>query len=154
VTHRPRGHAANVKHDRIRLANCYDRRYPIDAFLADIGDMMVSVEPTELKRKSRGFVWHSPILDSILVDKFADVIIMPWGEDDVLPVASACARHRIDQIIRDHEPAGIMVANPHVYTLEDGSRRKRVDTDQFGFKHDVDPPGLLDPGRMRSFIPR
>ncbi len=27
-----------------------------------------------------------------------------------------------------------MIANPHVVTLEDGSRYKRVDADQLGFK--------------------
>ena len=34
-----------------------------------------------------------------------------------------------------------MIANPHVFTLEDGSRYKRVDADQLGFKHEVDPYG-------------
>jgi hypothetical protein len=47
-----------------------------------------------------------------------------------------------------------MIANPHVVTLEDGSRYKRVDTDQVSFKHEVDPMGLLNPGKMRSFLPQ
>jgi FAD/FMN-containing dehydrogenase len=71
-----------------------------------------------------------------------------------LPVVRYTTAQRLDQLIRDHEAAGIMVANPHVYTLEDGSRHKRVDADQLGFKHEVDPLGLLNPGKMRSFIPR
>jgi hypothetical protein len=41
-----------------------------------------------------------------------------------------------------------------VVTLEDGSRYKRVDADQLTFKHDIDPLGLLNPGKMRSFSPR
>ena len=45
-----------------------------------------------------------------------------------------------------------MVANPHVYTLEDGSRYKRADADQLGFKAEVDPYGLLNPGKMKSFV--
>ena len=45
-----------------------------------------------------------------------------------------------------------MVANPHVCTLEDSSRYKRADADQLGFKHEVDPHGLLNPGKMRSFV--
>ena len=49
---------------------------------------------------------------------------------------------------------GIMIANPHVVTLEDGSRYKRVDADQLGFKQQVDPMGLLNPGKMRSFVPQ
>ena len=47
-----------------------------------------------------------------------------------------------------------MIANPHVVTLEDGSRYKRVDADQLGFKQEVDPMGLLNPGKMRSFVPQ
>jgi len=38
--------------------------------------------------------------------------------------------------------------------LEDGSRYKRVDADQLGFKREVDPMGLLNPGKMRSFVPQ
>jgi FAD/FMN-containing dehydrogenase len=52
-----------------------------------------------------------------------------------------------------HEANGIFVANPHVYTLEDGSRHKRANADQLGFKREVDPQGLLNPGKMRSFVP-
>ena len=51
-----------------------------------------------------------------------------------------------------HEAHGVLIANPHVYTLEDGSRHKRADADQLGFKQEVDPYGLLNPGKMRSFV--
>ena len=61
---------------------------------------------------------------------------------------------RLNEIIRLHEARGVIIANPHVYTLEDGSRHKRADADQLGFKHEVDPMGLLNPGKMRSFVPR
>ncbi|MBO0754312.1 MAG: FAD-binding oxidoreductase [Bradyrhizobiaceae bacterium] len=71
-----------------------------------------------------------------------------------LPVVRYTTPQRLNQIIAEHEAAGIMVANPHVYTLEDGSRHKRVDADQLGFKHEIDPLGLLNPGKMRSFVPR
>ena len=59
---------------------------------------------------------------------------------------------RLNEIIAIHEANGIMIANPHVYTLEEGSRHKRADADQLGFKHEVDPHGLLNPGKMRSFV--
>ena len=48
---------------------------------------------------------------------------------------------------------GVMIANPHVFTLEDGSRHKRADADQAGYKAEVDPYGLLNPGKMRSYVP-
>lgn len=71
-----------------------------------------------------------------------------------LPVIRYTSAERMNEIIRLHEENGVFVANPHVYTLEDGSRHKRADADQLGFKHDVDPRGLLNPGKMRSFVAR
>jgi FAD/FMN-containing dehydrogenase len=59
---------------------------------------------------------------------------------------------RLNEIIRLHEARGVYIANPHVFTVEDGSRYKRADADQLGFKHEVDPYGLLNPGKMRSFV--
>jgi FAD/FMN-containing dehydrogenase len=71
-----------------------------------------------------------------------------------LPVIRYRSPERLYEIIAGYEACGIMIANPHVVTLEDGSRYKRVDADQLGFKHEVDPMGLLNPGKMRSFVPR
>jgi FAD/FMN-containing dehydrogenase len=70
-----------------------------------------------------------------------------------LPEDDAAARARLDEIIAAHEAAGIPVANPHVNTLEAGSRHKRVPGDQLGFKAEVDPHGLLNPGKMESYVP-
>ena len=71
-----------------------------------------------------------------------------------LPVIRYTTKERLYEIIDAYEANGVMIANPHVYTLEDGSRHKRADADQLGFKHEVDPAGLLNPGKMRSFQPR
>lgn len=60
---------------------------------------------------------------------------------------------RLAEIIAIHEEAGIPVANPHVFTVEDGSRHKRVPGDQLAFKARVDPHGLLNPGKMPSYVP-
>lgn len=68
-----------------------------------------------------------------------------------LPVLRFSSEARLNEVIAIHERAGAPVANPHVYTVEDGSRYKRLPGDQLGFKHDVDPQGLLNPGKMRSF---
>ena len=70
-----------------------------------------------------------------------------------LPVVRYTTPGRLDEIIAMHEAEGVHIANPHVYTLEDGSRYKRVDADQLGLKHEVDPYGLLNPGKMRSYVP-
>jgi FAD/FMN-containing dehydrogenase len=69
-----------------------------------------------------------------------------------LPVVRYRSEDRLNEIIRLHEARGVYIANPHVFTVEDGSRYKRVDADQLGFKHEVDPYGLLNPGKMRSFV--
>jgi FAD/FMN-containing dehydrogenase len=69
-----------------------------------------------------------------------------------LPVVRYTGADRLNEIIRSHEERGVYIANPHVFTVEDGSRYKRVDADQLGFKHEVDPYGLLNPGKMRSFV--
>jgi FAD/FMN-containing dehydrogenase len=70
-----------------------------------------------------------------------------------LPIVRYKSPERLAEIIAAYEAAGVMVANPHVYTLEDGSRYRRADADQLGFKAEVDPYGLLNPGKMRSFVP-
>lgn len=71
-----------------------------------------------------------------------------------LPVVRYTTEERLNAIIAAFEARGVLIANPHVVTLEDGSRHKRADADQLGFKHEVDPMGLLNPGKMRSFVPR
>jgi FAD/FMN-containing dehydrogenase len=70
-----------------------------------------------------------------------------------LPVIRYTTDERLSEIVAAHEARGVMVANPHVVTLEDGSRHKRADADQLGFKAEVDPFGLLNPGKMRSYVP-
>ena len=57
---------------------------------------------------------------------------------------------RLKEIIRYHEDNGAFIANPHVYTIEDGGDKK-VDLDKVEFKRKIDPYGLLNPGKMRGF---
>jgi len=70
-----------------------------------------------------------------------------------LPIVRFTTEERLAEIIALHEQHGVMIANPHVWTLEDGTRHKKADADQLGFKAQVDPYGLLNPGKMRSFTP-
>jgi FAD/FMN-containing dehydrogenase len=69
-----------------------------------------------------------------------------------LPILRYSTPERLNEIIAQHEASGVMIANPHVVSLEEGSRHKRADADQLGFKHKVDPYGLLNPGKMKSFV--
>ncbi len=60
---------------------------------------------------------------------------------------------RLAEIIRYHEEQGAFIANPHTYILEDGGR-KEIDPAQVAFKAQVDPYGLLNPGKMRGWLER
>jgi FAD/FMN-containing dehydrogenase len=71
-----------------------------------------------------------------------------------LPIVRYTSAERLYEIIAAYEAAGVFIANPHVYTLEDGSRYRRADADQLGFKAEVDPYGLLNPGKMKSYVAR
>ena len=59
--------------------------------------------------------------------------------------------NRVDQwvllIIALHEDNGCLVFNPHRYTLEEGGMKK-TDRAQLAFKHEADPKGILNPGKM------
>ena len=59
---------------------------------------------------------------------------------------------RLQEIIDYHEANGAFIANPHVYTIEDGGD-KQIDRDKVAFKQQIDPYGLLNPGKMRGFSP-
>ena len=70
-----------------------------------------------------------------------------------LPIVRYTTEERLNEIIALHESNGVFIANPHVYTLEDGTRHKSTGADQLGFKAEVDPYGLLNPGKMRTYKP-
>ena len=57
---------------------------------------------------------------------------------------------RLNEIIKNHESQGAFIANPHVYTIEDGGN-KQIDPQKVAFKQQVDPYGLLNPGKMRGY---
>jgi FAD/FMN-containing dehydrogenase len=73
----------------------------------------------------------------------------------VVPAAIQVVRFttsdRLDQIIKYHEDHGVFIANPHTYILEDGGM-KTVNQAQLDFKRLIDPHGLMNIGKMRSFL--
>lgn len=64
-----------------------------------------------------------------------------------LPLVRYTTEARLEEIIRIHEDNGCHIFNPHRYTLEEGGM-KRTDAVQLAFKHETDPKGLLNPGKM------
>jgi FAD/FMN-containing dehydrogenase len=75
----------------------------------------------------------------------------------VVPAALQLVRfstpERLREIIEYHEQRGAFIANPHTYILEDGGM-KTIDPVQVKFKEEVDPYGLLNPGKMRGWEER
>jgi FAD/FMN-containing dehydrogenase len=67
-----------------------------------------------------------------------------------LPLVRFSTRERLDAIIRSFDEAGCPVFNPHVTTLEAMGRRQ-VDRTLLAFKREIDPMGLLNPGKLASF---
>jgi FAD/FMN-containing dehydrogenase len=70
-----------------------------------------------------------------------------------LPIVRYTTEERLNEIIALHEKNGVFIANPHVVTLEDGTRHKSTGADQLGMKAEADPYGLLNPGKMRTYKP-
>jgi FAD/FMN-containing dehydrogenase len=64
-----------------------------------------------------------------------------------LPLVRFTTEQRLDEIVRIHEDNGCWIFNPHRYTLEEGGM-KQTDEVQLAFKREVDPQGLLNPGKM------
>jgi FAD binding domain len=74
-----------------------------------------------------------------------------------LPVGLQIVRYttpeRLQAIMDYHEEQGAIIFNPHTYLIEDGGM-KTVDLAQLAFKEQVDPHGLLNPGKMRAWLER
>ena len=72
----------------------------LDGLVADFGDIPVVTERNVVRRRSRDFFWYSPILNAQLDGKSADLLVLPRDENDVVRIASACARHRVPLTVR------------------------------------------------------
>lgn len=93
-----------------------------------------------------------------LYHQFADELIMHLeffrANGRVIPGALPLVRYttaeRLNQIIQIHEEQGAFIANPHTYILEDGGM-KTINLAHLNFKKQVDPNGLMNPGKMRAW---
>jgi len=60
---------------------------------------------------------------------------------------------RLNQVMQIHRDHGVYIANPHVYTVEDG-KQGQVNPDVVATKMRFDPAGLLNPGKLRGWEQR
>ena len=70
------------------------------ALKADLAGIAIADDAATLKLKSRDFFWFSPILKPLLDGKRADLVVAPRSKDEVIRIASACARHRVPVTVR------------------------------------------------------
>jgi FAD/FMN-containing dehydrogenase len=101
-----------------------------------------------------------PSLDSVqeLKDYFGEEIAIHLElirmNGKVIPAAIQLVRfttpERMTEIIKIHKEKGVAIANPHTYILEDGGM-KAINYEQLEFKRQVDPYGLINPGKMSSY---
>ncbi len=96
-----------------------------------------------------------------MYNHFGDEVIMHLeflrAGGRALPAALQIVRYttakRLQAIMDYHEASGAFIFNPHTYLIEDGGM-KTVDLAQLQFKQQVDPHGLLNPGKMRAWLER
>jgi len=72
----------------------------LDSFIEDLGDIPHSRDAAALRVKSADFSWFSPIMSAALAGRLADVVVAPRSEEEVIRIASACARHRVPLVAR------------------------------------------------------
>ena len=60
---------------------------------------------------------------------------------------------RLNEIMEIHRRHGVFIADPHIWMLEDSAGYKSADADLVGFKREVDPLGICNPGKMRTYVP-
>lgn len=68
-----------------------------------------------------------------------------------LPIVAFKNEARLQEIIDFCHNHGIGVANPHTYFLEEGGRHPNLD-DKKALKRELDPLGLLNPGKMKTYL--
>ena len=72
--------------------------------------------------------------------------VIPAG----LPLVRFTTEERLNEIIAYHQNQGTGIANPHVYTIEEGGSG-HTNPEQLAFKKQVDPYGLMNPGKMKAW---
>ncbi len=70
------------------------------AFLEDIQGIEATLDAATLAVKSRDYFWYSPILAEQLDDKLGEALVKPKTQSEVIRVAAAAARHRVNITVR------------------------------------------------------
>ena len=71
----------------------------IERLQDELSDVPVA-PPGMLRAKSRDYYWFSPLLRAVLDDKRADIVFVPETRAELVRIAAACARHRVNLTMR------------------------------------------------------
>ncbi len=69
-------------------------------FQADIADITTTRDAATLAAQSKDYYWYSPVLTAQLDGKVGDIIVRPTTQAEVIRVAAACAKHRLNITVR------------------------------------------------------
>ena len=69
-----------------------------------------------------------------------------------LQIIRYTTEERLNQIMQVYRDHGVQINNPHVYIVEDG-KQNNLDPAVVRVKRRFDPLGLLNPGKLRSWVP-
>jgi FAD binding domain len=72
----------------------------LHSFLADIAGIQTVSDAHTVAANSKDYYWYSPILKAQLDGKVGDIIVKPTTQEEVLRVAAACAKHRVNVTVR------------------------------------------------------
>jgi FAD/FMN-containing dehydrogenase len=67
-----------------------------------------------------------------------------------IPLVYFKSEERLNEILRACDELGVFIANPHTFYLEEGGRHPNI-ADKRTLKTEVDPRGLLNPGKMKTY---
>ena len=84
----------------LKLINTELGKHDYDSFIRDIAGIESITTPNIVAAQSKDYFWYSPVLTEQLQDKVGDIIVRPRNEAEVLVVAAACAKHRINITVR------------------------------------------------------
>ncbi len=68
-----------------------------------------------------------------------------------LQIIRFTTEERLNEIMQIHRDHGVQINNPHVYTLEDGKAGNKLNPEVLKLKDQLDPQGLLNPGKLRTW---
>ena len=72
----------------------------VEKFRQDIGNVNSTVDERQIRQKSHDFHWYSPVLTPQLQNCFADVVVEPRSEQEIVAVVTSAVKRQIPLTLR------------------------------------------------------